>query len=246
MNKTMYIPASRSTGPGPAHFQSQLHEQNHAHPSLQIHWPRTCSIPITWHEQNNTDPCFQGSCPGSRHFQLHVMNKQYESKHPKLPAWIWSFPITGHEQINTDRSHQIHWPWTCSFPITTSWTKQYTTQRPDPLALDLLTSNHNLMNKTIQIHASRVHALDRSFPITWHEQNNTSPSFPSSWLRSCHFQSHVMNKTMQIYASTSTGLESAHFPPHVMNKTMQIQASRSTGPGPSHFQLHFINKQYKS
>ena len=46
MNKSIQIEAIRSTGHGPAHFQSQFHEQNNAHPSVHIHWNWTCSLPL--------------------------------------------------------------------------------------------------------------------------------------------------------------------------------------------------------
>ena len=124
----------------------------------------------------------------------------------------------------------------------TSRTIQCRSKPPDLLALDLLISSYisltNNTNQSLHIHWPRICL----FFITCHEPNYTVSCFPSSWLGSCHFQSTFMNKTMQIYASTSPGPESAQFTSHFINKTIQIQASRSTGPGPAHFQSHFINK----
>ena len=77
-----------------------------------------------------------------------------------------------------------------------------------------------------------------SFPTKFHEQNNTDPSFPSSWLGSAHFQLRFINKTMQIPASRSTGPGPAHVQSHFMNKTIHIQASKSTGLESAH--IHHI------
>ena len=102
MNKTMHIPTSRSTGCRPAHWQSQLNEQN------------------------NADLCFHDPCPGSDHFQSHDINKTMRMQASQAPIWNlaisnyisltnkcwsmlpiplalkWLFLTTPHEQNNAD------------------------------------------------------------------------------------------------------------------------------------------------
>ena len=129
MNKTMHILASRSTGPGPAHWQSQLHKQNNADLCFHDSCPGSGYSQSHDINKNNTNPNFLSSWLKSCHFQLHIMNKTMQNYTSKSLALQLFF------------SHH------------TSWTKQCIGKPLDLLVVDLLISKYNFMNKTIQIRA---------------------------------------------------------------------------------------------